>query len=106
MSKISSIGSKRQIPFWTALVFFAVAAGYVCENRLVQNGIFSLSSDQENIDRLLVFCPNSSIKFWLRLFVPCFSHFFARCAASNPKIASPDPKIHYPKFNELLVQNT
>ena len=50
--------------------------------------------------------PNSSVKFWLRLFVPCFSHFFARCAASNSKIASPDSKIHYPKFNELLVQNT
>ena len=32
--------------------------------------------------------------------------FFARCAASNSKIASPDPKIHYPKFNQLLVQNT
>ena len=54
----------------------------------------------------LVFCPNSSVKFWLRLFAPCFSHFFARCAASNSKIASPDPKIHYPKFNELLVENT
>ena len=54
----------------------------------------------------LVFCPNSSVEFWLRLFVPCFNHFFARCAASNSKIASPDPKIHYPKFNELLVQNT
>ena len=54
----------------------------------------------------LVFCPNSSVKFWLRLFVPCFSHFFVRCAASNSKIASPDPKINYPKFNELLVQNT
>ena len=53
-----------------------------------------------------MFCPNSSVKFWLRLFVPCFSHFFARCVASNSKIASPDPKIHYPKFNQLLVQNT
>ncbi|HND87042.1 MAG TPA: hypothetical protein PK971_01875 [Saprospiraceae bacterium] len=52
MSKASSIGFKRQIPFWTALVSFAVAAGYVCENRLAQNGISSLSLDQETLDML------------------------------------------------------
>lgn len=32
MSKISSIGFKRLIQFWTALVFFFAAAGYICEN--------------------------------------------------------------------------
>jgi len=30
-----SIGYGRQILFYTALIFFAVAAGYVCKNRLV-----------------------------------------------------------------------
>ncbi|HNG90676.1 MAG TPA: hypothetical protein PK858_10745, partial [Saprospiraceae bacterium] len=49
MPKISSIGFKRLILFCTALLFFAVAAGYVCENRLAQNGISSLSLDQENL---------------------------------------------------------
>ena len=53
MSRISSIGFKRLILFWTALVFFAVAAGYVCENRLVQNGISLLSLDQGNLHMLL-----------------------------------------------------
>ena len=52
MSRIPSIGFKRQIPFCTALVFFAVAAGYVCENCLVQNEISSLSLDQQNLDML------------------------------------------------------
>ncbi|HMX39973.1 MAG TPA: hypothetical protein PKD78_06585, partial [Saprospiraceae bacterium] len=49
------------ILFWTALIFFAVAAGYVCENRLAQNRISSLSLNQENLDMLLLFrqtcCP-------------------------------------------------
>ena len=49
MSMIPSIGFKRPIRFWTALVFFAVAAGYVYENCLVQNGISSLSLDEENL---------------------------------------------------------
>ena len=53
MSKIPSIGFKRPIRFWTALVFFAVAAGYACENRLVRNRISSLSLDQENLYMLL-----------------------------------------------------
>ena len=43
------MGFKWQISFWTALVF----AGYVCENRLAQNGISSLSLDQGNLDMLL-----------------------------------------------------
>ena len=50
---IASSGFKQQIPFWTALVSFAVAAGYVCETRLVQNRISSLSLDLENLDMLL-----------------------------------------------------
>ena len=58
MYRVPSIGFKRQIPFWTALVFFAVAAGYDCENRLVQNGISSLSLDQETL-----YMPLASIEF-------------------------------------------
>ena len=54
MSRICSIGFKRRIPLLTALVFFAVAAGYVYENRLAQNRIFSLSLDQENLDMPLI----------------------------------------------------
>ena len=53
MSRIPSIGCERQILFWTALVSFAVAAGYVCENRLIQNRISSLSLDQGILDMLL-----------------------------------------------------
>jgi len=52
MYSVPSIGFKRQIPLLTALVSFAVAAGYVCENRLVQNRISSLSLDQETPDML------------------------------------------------------
>ena len=48
MSGIPSIGCKRPILFWTALVFFAVAAGYDGESRLAQNRMDSLSLDQEN----------------------------------------------------------
>ena len=36
------------------LAFFAVVAGYVCENRLIQNEISLLSLDQENLDMFLV----------------------------------------------------
>ena len=53
MSRISSIGFKQQIPLWTALVSFAVAAGHVCENRLAQNGISSLLLALGNRDTLL-----------------------------------------------------
>ena len=49
MYRILSIGFKRQISFWTALGFFAVAAGYIYENRLIQNGFFSLSLGQNNL---------------------------------------------------------
>ena len=48
MYRIPSIGFKRPIPFWTALVFTDLASNYVCENRLVQNGISALSLDQKN----------------------------------------------------------
>ncbi|HND88605.1 MAG TPA: hypothetical protein PK971_09760, partial [Saprospiraceae bacterium] len=54
MSKISSIGFKRQIRFWAVLVFFAVAAWLRLCPPLVQNGISSLSLDQENLDILLI----------------------------------------------------
>ncbi|HNG89054.1 MAG TPA: hypothetical protein PK858_02580, partial [Saprospiraceae bacterium] len=37
MPKVPSIGFKRPIQFWTALVSFAAAAGYVCENSLIQD---------------------------------------------------------------------
>ena len=49
MSMISSIGFKRLIFFWTVLGSFAVAAGYICENRLIQNRISTLSLDQESL---------------------------------------------------------
>ncbi|HND88269.1 MAG TPA: choice-of-anchor D domain-containing protein, partial [Saprospiraceae bacterium] len=62
MSKIPSIGFNRPIPLWTALVFFAVAAGYVCENRLVQNRISSLSLDQENL-RYALKLPTSHLQY-------------------------------------------
>ena len=45
-----SIGSKRQIPFWAALIFFALATGQACENRFMQNEIASLSLDQAKLD--------------------------------------------------------
>ena len=53
MSRISSIGFKRPIPFRAELVSFAVSAGYVCENRLIRSRISSLSLDQKNLDILL-----------------------------------------------------
>jgi len=49
----SSIGCKRQISCCTALVFFVVAAGYACENRLIQHEICLLSRDHEFPNMLL-----------------------------------------------------
>ncbi|HND89382.1 MAG TPA: hypothetical protein PK971_13700, partial [Saprospiraceae bacterium] len=51
-----------QISFWAALVFFALAAVYICENRLIQNGISSLSLDQENLDMLLAVVLRCKVK--------------------------------------------
>jgi len=50
-----SIGYKLQISCCTSLAFFVVAAGYVCESRLVQHKISLLSHDHEFPNTLLAF---------------------------------------------------
>jgi hypothetical protein len=52
MSKISSIGCKRQISSCPTLEMLADASGIDCAFRLGQNKIYSLSLNQENLDIL------------------------------------------------------
>ena len=62
MSTILSIGFKRPMPFWTALVFFAVAAGHVCENRLLQKLLPRFRSIRKTYAR-----SNGAWFFWVSI---------------------------------------